>query len=222
MSNLSILGLYDNPDSAADALDALHDSGFDSNDFDVLTGTPYPEGAFGEHVPQHRLFRFPLFGAIMGLTLSVFLTTTTQIVYPLITGGKPILSIFAMLVIMYEMTMLSAVVTTVIGILFESRLPDISMNVYDTRITEGLIGVSLVCSTDKKDIAEKALKDAGAMEIKSWENKLKNKNFKFNKFHIILASLFALILLPNLPKWYYSKRNLSNRNFFRNALFSSL
>ena len=54
-----------------------------------------------------------------------------------------------------------------IGILFESRLPDISMNVYDTRITEGLIGVSLVCSTDKKDIAEKALKDAGAMEIKS-------------------------------------------------------
>ena len=148
-------------------LDALHDSGFDSNDFDVLTGTPYPEGAFGEHVPQHRLFRFPLFGAIMGLTLSVFLTTTTQIVYPLITGGKPILSIFAMLVIMYEMTMLSAVVTTVIGILFESRLPDISMNVYDTRITEGLIGVSLVCSTDKKDNAEKALKDAGAMEIKS-------------------------------------------------------
>ena len=46
MSNLSILGLYDNPDSAADALDALHESGFDSNDFDVLTGTPYPEGAF--------------------------------------------------------------------------------------------------------------------------------------------------------------------------------
>ena len=121
MSNLSMLGLYDNPDSAADALDALHEAGFDSNNFDVLTGTPYPEGAFGEHVPQHRLFRFPLFGAIVGLTLSVFLTTSTQIIYPLVTGGKPILSIFAMLVIMYEMTMLSAVVTTVIGILFESR-----------------------------------------------------------------------------------------------------
>ena len=97
MSNLSMLGLYDNPDSAADALDALHDAGFDSNNFDVLTGTPYPEGAFGEHVPQHRLFRFPLFGAIVGLTLSVFLTTSTQIIYPLVTGGKPILSIFARL-----------------------------------------------------------------------------------------------------------------------------
>ena len=29
MSNLSMLGLYDNPDSAADALDALHEAGFD-------------------------------------------------------------------------------------------------------------------------------------------------------------------------------------------------
>jgi hypothetical protein len=167
MSKISILGLYDNPDSAADALDALSEAGFDSNNFDVLTGTPYPEGAFGEHVPQHRLFRFPLFGAIVGLTLSVFLTSTTQIVYPLITGGKPILSIFAMLVIMYEMTMLSAVITTVIGILFESRLPNISMNVYDTRITEGLIGVSLVCTSDKKETAERALNGAGALETKS-------------------------------------------------------
>ena len=167
MSKISMLGLYDNPDSAADALDALSEAGFDSNNFDVLTGTPYPEGAFGEHVPQHRLFRFPLFGAIVGLTLSVFLTSTTQIVYPLVTGGKPILSIFAMLVMMYEMTMLSAVITTGIGILFESRLPNISMNVYDTRITEGLIGVSLVCTSDKKETAEIAFNGAGAMEIKS-------------------------------------------------------
>ena len=43
MSKISILGLYDNPDAAADALDALSEAGFDSNNFDVLTGTPYPE-----------------------------------------------------------------------------------------------------------------------------------------------------------------------------------
>ena len=163
----SLLGLYLDPNDAANAMDGLAEGGFEQGTFDVLTGTPYPEGAFGEHVPQHRLFRFPAFGAIIGFSLSLFLTTATQLAYPLITGGKPILSIFAMLVIMYEMTMLSAVVTTVIGILFESRLPDISMSVYDTRITEGLIGVSLKCTTDKKDIAEKALKDAGAMEVKS-------------------------------------------------------
>ena len=69
----SILGLYVDPNNAADAMDGLKDSGFERGTFDVLTGTPYPEGAFGEYVPQHRLFRFPAFGAIMGFSLSLFL-----------------------------------------------------------------------------------------------------------------------------------------------------
>ena len=110
----SILGLFQQPEPAADAMDGLKEAGFELGTFDVLTGTPYPEGAFGEHVPQHRLFRFPAFGAIIGFTLSIFLTAATQLAYPMVTGGKPILSIFAMLIIMYEMTMLAGVIATVI------------------------------------------------------------------------------------------------------------
>ena len=110
MSTQSILGLFQQPELAADAMDGLKEAGFELGTFDVLTGTPYPEGAFGEYVPQHRLFRFPAFGAIIGLTLSIFLTAVTQLAYPLVTGGKPILSIFAMLIIMYEMTMLAGVI----------------------------------------------------------------------------------------------------------------
>lgn len=61
----SVLGLYDTPNAGADAMDGLKSAGFELGTFDVLTGTPYPEGAFGEHVPQHRLFRFPFFGAMV-------------------------------------------------------------------------------------------------------------------------------------------------------------
>lgn len=166
MSKKSILGLFDTPDQGADALDGLHNAGFESHECDVLTGTPYPEGTFGEHVPQHRLFRFPLFGAIVGLTLSIFLTTATQIAYPLVTGGKPILSIFAMLIIMYEMTMLSAVIFSVIGIIFESRLPNINPSAYDPRITEGYIGV--VISVEDKDLnkAKAVFEKTGSEEVK--------------------------------------------------------
>ena len=162
----SVLGLYNDPNQAADAMDALKDAGFPLGTFDVLTGTPYPEGAFGEHVPQHRLFRFPAFGAIIGFTLALFLTAATQIAYPLVTGGKPILSLFAMLVILYEMSMLSAVISTVVGIVIESRLPNINPGIYDTRITEGLIGVVITTDDDKADTAVAALNGAGAMEIK--------------------------------------------------------
>ena len=124
MMSKSILGLFQQPEPAADAMDGLKEAGFELGTFDVLTGTPYPEGAFGEHVPQHRLFRYPAFGAIIGFTLAVFLTSVTQLAYPMVTGGKPILSIFAMLIIMYEMTMLAGVIATVIGIVIESRLPN--------------------------------------------------------------------------------------------------
>ncbi len=162
----SVLGLYNDPNQAADAMDALKNAGFAQGTFDVLTGTPYPEGAFGEHVPQHRLFRFPAFGAIIGFTLALFLTAATQIAYPLVTGGKPILSLFAMLVILYEMSMLSAVISTVVGIVIESRLPNVNPGVYDNRITEGLIGVVITTDDDKADSAIDALNGAGAMEIK--------------------------------------------------------
>lgn len=162
----SVLGLYNDPNQAADAMDALKNAGFAQGTFDVLTGTPYPEGAFGEHVPQHRLFRFPAFGAIIGFTLALFLTAATQIAYPLVTGGKPILSLFAMLVILYEMSMLSAVISTVVGIVIESRLPNVNPGIYDNRITEGLIGVVITTDDDKADTAIDALNGAGAMEIK--------------------------------------------------------
>ena len=163
----SILGLFLDPNSAADAMDGLKESGFEQGSFDVLTGTPYPEGAFGEHVPQHRLFRFPAFGAIIGFSASLFLTTATQLAYPLITGGKPILSIFAMLIIMYEMTLLFAMIFTVTGVIFESRLPRPSGAgpVYDTRITLGYIGLIVTTSEDRLEKAEEALKAAGAEDI---------------------------------------------------------
>ena len=167
MSKKSILGLFLDPNSAADAMDGLKESGFEQGSFDVLTGTPYPEGAFGEHVPQHRLFRFPAFGAIIGFSASLFLTTATQLAYPLITGGKPILSIFAMLIIMYEMTLLFAMIFTVTGVIFESRLPRPSGAgpVYDTRITLGYIGLIVTTSEDRLEKAEEALKAAGAEDI---------------------------------------------------------
>jgi hypothetical protein len=168
MSTQSILGLFQQPEPAADAMDGLKEAGFELGTFDVLTGTPYPEGAFGEYVPQHRLFRFPAFGAIIGFTLSVFLTAVTQLAYPMVTGGKPILSIFAMLIIMYEMTMLAGVIATVIGIVFESRLPNMKPGIYDTRITEGWIGVVITFDDDSKvDAAKGVLNAAGAVEIKT-------------------------------------------------------
>ena len=64
-----LLALYEEPEQAADALGRLRDAGFNDNDVEVLSSTPYPEGAFGERHTKHRLFAFPFAGAACGLGL---------------------------------------------------------------------------------------------------------------------------------------------------------
>ena len=59
MANKNVLGLFDNADTAADATDGLMEVGVTQEDFDVLTGSPYPDGAFGEKTPVHHIYVFP-------------------------------------------------------------------------------------------------------------------------------------------------------------------
>lgn len=170
MAKRSVLGLFTDENRAADALDALRAEGYGMSEYEILTGTPYPEGTFGEAEPAHKLFRWPLVGAACGFIVGLVLTTGTQLAYPLVTGGKPILSIPPMAIIMYEGTMLGAIIFTVIGIIFESRLPRLFMGAYDTRITEGYIGVSVTTEQDRVGRAEEVLRRIGAEDIKrGWE-----------------------------------------------------
>jgi len=169
----SIIGVFkpNTEDTVADAMDALKAGGYEENtEYEVLTGTPYPEGVFGEHEPKHTLFRYPLIGAACGFIIGLVLTSGTQLAYPLVTGGKPILSIPPMAIIMYEGTMLGAILFTVLGIIIESRLPRLFMGAYDPRITEGWIGVTVTTSEDRIAKAEEILGKSGAHEIKrGWE-----------------------------------------------------
>ena len=86
--------------------------------------------------------------------------------FPLGTGGKPILSLPPMAIVTYEGTMLGAILFTVLGILFESRLPRIGTGLYDDRITEGLIGVMVHCEEGQVERVEQALTQAGAVDVK--------------------------------------------------------
>ena len=166
----SIIGVYTDENTAADALDALNSAGYETNEYEILTGTPYPEGTFGEHEPKHTLYRWPLIGAACGFIVGLMLTVGTQLAYPLVTGGKPVLGIPPMAIIMYEGTMLGAIIFTIIGILFESRLPRLFMGAYDTRITEGYIGITVTTSPERVEKAEEVLQNAGAQDIsRGWE-----------------------------------------------------
>jgi hypothetical protein len=169
MAKQAVLGLYGDANYAAEAGDALQGVGLTNEDYDFLTGAPYPEGAFGERHSSHRLYVYPFIGALCGLTAGILLTSMTQMAYPMVTGGKPILSLPPMAIVTYEGTMLGAILFTVLGIIFESRLPRLKMGLYDDRITDGYVGVLVTCEAEQVDSVEQALTQAGAVDVKRGE-----------------------------------------------------
>jgi len=166
MANRTVLGVYPDADSAASGVTALKEAGFSNHDYDVLTGCPYPEEAFGEHVPPHKLYVFPIIGAFCGFSVALLLNAGTALANPIVVGGKPILAVPAFMIILYEGTMLGAILFTVLGVIFESRLPRFSLGVYDTRITAGYIGLVVSAADDRVQAAETALRKGGAEDVK--------------------------------------------------------
>ena len=165
MKRESLLALYREPEDVVRALDALRAAGFSGRDLEVLSDSPYPDGAFGEEPERHHLYAFSLVGALAGLAVGLLLTIGTQLSYPLVTGGKPILSIPPMINVIFEGTMLGAIVFTVLGVLFESRLPRLGQLPYDARISEGYLGVVVTRADGRLDAAERALRAAGAVDV---------------------------------------------------------
>ena len=63
--------------------------------------------------------------------------------------------------------MLGAILFTVIGIIFESRLPRLKLGLYDERITEGYVALLINCDEKNKSSIEQQLSISGANEIRS-------------------------------------------------------
>lgn len=160
--NDAVLALYVAPESAADAVAGLQAAGFRDVDLEVLTDSPYPEGAFGERPVHHHLYAFTVAGAVCGFVVGLLVTIAIQLAYPEVQGGKPLLSIPPMMNVLYEATLLGAIVLTVAGVIFESRLPDFSGDPYDSRISEGYVGVLVKRSGAR---AEELLRRSGAVDV---------------------------------------------------------
>jgi hypothetical protein len=162
----ALLGVYMSADQARRAVLALRTAGFRSTDVEVLSDAPYAEGTFGEEPPRHHLHVFALAGAACGLVVGLVLTIGMQMAYPMVQGGKPLLSIPPTINVLFEGTLLGAIVLTFLGVLFESRLPDFSGEPYDARISEGALGVLVRRLTPSSAVrADQALRSAGALDV---------------------------------------------------------
>jgi hypothetical protein len=91
----------------------------------INTFTPYHVHETEEllDTSQSNVRFFAGTGAVTGLAAGFAFTIYTVLSWPLYTGGKPLISIPAFLVVGYELTILIGVLTAFVGFLALARLP---------------------------------------------------------------------------------------------------
>ena len=93
----------------------------------VTTLTPFHVHE-AEHILKSKpseLRFFTLVGALLGFFLSFAFIIFTVLDWPLITGGKPLVSIPAFIIIAFECTILIGGIVSFLGFLHLNRLPNI-------------------------------------------------------------------------------------------------
>jgi|TARA_B110000014_G_scaffold259068_1_gene246195 hypothetical protein len=163
-----LLASYEYLDSTVDAIKALKKAGFEK----IKAYAPYPE-----HHIEHALGYgespvrvWTLVGGLTGTATGFALTTWTSIDWPLVVGGKPIVSIPAYIIIAFEMTILFGALATIIGLFVLSRLPSIKPPVvYDPEFSSGRYGVYVEGDRQRLEEARQIMNEQQPIELREGE-----------------------------------------------------
>lgn len=167
MATKGILASYEYLDSTVDAIERLRKAGFQ-----VKAYTPYPdhhiEHALGYGRSPVRVFT--LVGGLTGAATGLAFPTWTSLDWPLVVGGKPIVSIPPYVIITFELMVLFGALSTIIGLFVLSRLPNLKPPiVYDPEFTAGRYGVYVEAEGARLEEARKILAAEQPVELREAE-----------------------------------------------------
>ena len=101
--------------------------------------------------------------AISGFALTVW----SSFYYPLVAGGKPLASIPAYVVIAFEMTILFAGISALIGMLIHNRMPTAKLHPsHRPGYSDDLFGLQVVCESNQAAHVEQVLRNHGSGEVR--------------------------------------------------------
>ena len=160
----AVYALYPDGVSAQRAVNSLKAAGLGEDAITVVTGEPLEHYQFFETDKSTWMWYIASFGGLVGLLFATWLTRMTELAWPLKTGNMPIVAWWPNLIIMFEMTMLFAILASVLTLLITAGLPGRRGAIYDPQVMDGKI---LVGVANPRDVAaiERALAVAGAAEV---------------------------------------------------------
>ena len=160
-----ILASYEYLDSTVDTIEGLRKAGFE----EIKAYTPYPdhhiEHALGYGQSPVRVWT--LVGGLTGAATGLAFTMWTSIDWPLVVGGKPMVSVPAFVPIIFEMTVLFGALATVIGLFVLARIPNLKPAVvYDPEFSAGRYGVYVEASSSRLEEARKIMNGQEPVELR--------------------------------------------------------
>src|SRR3990170_7597773 len=135
--------------------------------FLVYAPVPHHDIEYALHRPKSPVRVFTLTGAILGFCTGWALTIGSVLNYPLIVGGKPLISIPPFGVIAYILTILFGSLATMIGFLVNARLPQVRLAaVYHEKLSSDHYGIQFHGTETELKEFEGMMKKAGATSFR--------------------------------------------------------
>ena len=144
----AVYGLYVDPNVAQQAVNNLRAAGVADQDITVISSEPLEHFEFGHRDARTAMPWIAAGAGITGLVLTYFLLAASQRSWPMVTAGMPIAPLWTNLIIIFEMTMLSAILATVVTLLITAGLPSRGGKLYDPEVSDGYILVGVENPSD--------------------------------------------------------------------------
>lgn len=169
MTDTTLLALFEDIDPAAHAVEKLHEMGITDDRIDVISGVPINHRMLGRPHPHTNVSRLALGGAVGGFLFGLFLNFGTPMLYAVHVGGQALFPIPPGLIIVFEMTMLFALLATFLGVFLDSYFPNYRRMEYVPEISDGKIGVFFDVLQEEQQKYAEALSQMGAESVRAVE-----------------------------------------------------
>jgi hypothetical protein len=163
----AIYGLFGDGMSAQQAVNRLRAAGIADREIVVISSQPMEEYEFGHMESKTRIWWIACLGGLIGMATAFGLAWLTEMSWPINVGGLPTFAWWPNLIIIFELTMLGAILATVITLVVTAGLGRRG-GVYDPAVSDGkiLVGVENPSESQAREL-ESALAAIHGAQIKT-------------------------------------------------------
>jgi hypothetical protein len=144
----AIYGLYSSGRAAQLAVNRLKAAGVAEREIVVMSAQPMEDFEFGRSDNKTWMWWIACAGGLIGMATALGLAWVTETSWPINVGGLPTFAWWPNLIIVFELTMLGALLATVITLVVSAGLGR-RPGFYDPAVSDGKILVGVANPSDK-------------------------------------------------------------------------